>query len=313
MNIVLFGASGRIGRTLLKGLHSAFPEANITGCTRDENTAETNHLMRFDPFYDDWSQLGHVDILINAVGIFQEKSEADFDSAHGGLSSLIVCNRENIGNPKVIQISALGADEQSPLRFLQTKGAADRILLKSGNVVIVRPSIVCTPGTMLVQKLRMIQNTARFLFGRFPVPAGFLRTRIQPVMSNDLVDLIVTLCRTHVHPPILELTGPDVYTYAELPGLLNPDENSHIKLIELPFGLVDVTIALLGLFALPRPVTREQLRLLLQDNVASGDEARTLLGRPLTSTRLFWQQELSDTMLQPVRKLPPVEAPPSPE
>src|SRR5690606_32678126 len=147
---------------------------------------------------------------------------------HGGLSSLIVCNREDIGNPKVIQISALGADEQSPLRFLQTKGAADRILLKSGNAVVTRPSIVCVPGTLLVQKLRTIQNTARFFAGRFPVPAGFSRVRFQPVMITDLVDIVTKLCLTNGHPSTLDVTGPDICTYNDLPGFLHPDEHTHI-------------------------------------------------------------------------------------
>lgn len=311
MNIVLFGASGRIGQVLLEGLQTAFPDASVTGCTRDEHTAETLHLLQFDPFYDNWSQLGHVDILINTAGIFQERIEADFDRAHGGLSSLIVCNREDIGNPKVIQISALGADEQSPLRFLQTKGAADRILLKSGNAVVVRPSIVCVPGTMLVRKLRMIQNTARFLCGRFPVPAGFARTRLQPVMIGDLVALVVALCRTNSHPPMLDLTGPDVFAYSDIPGFLQPDEQTRIQLLKVPFGLVNTTIALLGLLGLPRPVTREQLRLLLRDNIASNSDAQSLLGRPPLSTRSFWQQELSSTPPLVQQKIQVVAAPPS--
>lgn len=315
MNIVLFGASGRIGRAVLHGLRCAFPTAVVTGCTRHEHTARLLHLLHFDPFYDDWSRLGHVDILINAAGLFQETIEADFDRVHGGLSSLITCNREEIGSPKVIQISALGADEQSPLRFLQTKGAADRILLRSGNAVVVRPSIVCTPGTLLVQKLRMIQNTARLMFGRFPVPAGFARTRIQPVMIDDLVALVAALCQTDGHPPVIDLTGPDEFALGSLPGFLAPDGQKPVRLQELPVGLIGFVLTLSGLLSLPRPVNREQLRLLLQNNTASNEEALRLLGRPLLPTQAFWLRELSDAhTLQPaLHSTASVGAPPSPD
>ncbi len=288
MNIVILGATGRIGRALMYGLRSTLPGAIVTGCTRSPDKAEEQGLTVFHPAYDNWSQLGNVDILINAIGVIREVDEYDFDRAHGGISSLIVCNRDEIGNPKVIQISALGADEAAPERFLQTKGVADRILLSAGNAVVVRPSVVCSDDTLFLHGLQLACSWADNMLGILPVPNGVMSTRIQPVCLADLVELVAELCHTNNHAPVVDLTGAEVYTMSDFFAM----QSSSIRIIELPRSLVEKTLSLFRLFVPSLPIAAQHLRLLQQDNTAPNDEAQRLLGRSMRSTLPFWRYML---------------------
>src|SRR5688572_5343405 len=106
----------------------------------------------FEPESDNWTNLGHVDILVNAAGIIHESKDAEFEKVHVQLVRKIIENRHIIGDPRIIQISALGADEKHPIAFLRTKGLADSILIKQADTVVLRPSIVCTSNALLVKK-----------------------------------------------------------------------------------------------------------------------------------------------------------------
>ena len=294
MHIAILGAGGRIGSVLLYGLRRAMPGAVVTGCTRNPEAAEERGLLAFHPAYDDWSKLGKVDVLVNAVGVIREIVEDDFARAHGGISSLIVCNRDEIGEPKVVQISALGADEAAPERFFQTKGAADRMLLQAGNAVVVRPSVVCTSDTLFLHGLYMLRAWAEKAYGVLPVPAGMPDTRVQPVCMADLVELVATLCSTNNHPPVIDLTGPEVYSLRDL-FAMRPPGGRRIRTVELPVPLVQSALSVLRFFVPSFPVGAEQLCLLLQDNTAANDEARRLLGRDLRSTLPFWNYALGES------------------
>lgn len=291
MRIVILGASGRIGRALLAGLSAIMPDAAITGCTRREDKAEELGLQLFDPAYSAWSALGHVDVLINAVGIIREQLEDDFERTHGGVSSLIVCNRDEIGSPKVIQISALGADETAQERFLQTKGVADRILLSAGNAVVVRPSVVCTDDTLFVQCLLFARARAHALLGVLPVPSGVIDTKIQPVCMVDLVELVARLCRTDDHAPVVNLTGPEIFSLRDFFAMMSTSAHP-VRTFKLPRVLVEKSLSLAQFFFRNIPLSAQHLRLLQHDNTAPHTEARRLLGRDLRSTLPFWEYVL---------------------
>ena len=132
MRVVVLGANGQLGTPVLRRLLQDHPGAQVTGCVRAASMADfagdaacLPHLLAFDPFRDDWSRLGRVDVLINCIGIIRETPALDFARAHMGLTALMLQHRALIGNPKLIQVSALGADVHSPSGFLRTKGLAD--------------------------------------------------------------------------------------------------------------------------------------------------------------------------------------------
>ena len=202
--IILLGASGQIGSFIYQYLKQNFPDIFIKACIRQiPDKANAHAYTLFHPFTDHWQQLGYADVLINCIGIIRETNNFSFEQAHTGLTKLILHNRQKIGNPKIIQISALGADPHSPVAFLSTKGRADELLLKCSNTCVVRPSIVCTADTMVAQKLKLLSRLSRYLMNYLPFPEHILQTQIQPIMPEDLAALIAKLCFTEDHPAII--------------------------------------------------------------------------------------------------------------
>jgi uncharacterized protein YbjT (DUF2867 family) len=294
MRIVVLGANGQIGSRVLHRLLQDYSQEQVVGCVRAESLAAIqggappNSLLPFNPFSDNWENLGKVDVLINCIGIIRETAGLDFTQAHGGLTVRMLQHRAQMGNPKLIQLSALGADAGSASRFLSTKGQADQELLQHLGTVVVRPSIVCTPGTMLSRKLQALQKLCRYTGGFLPFPDQILQTKLQPVAVEDLAELVSRLCLRHDHPPVLEIGGRDILTVRQLLEMV-PTCRSIIPFPQATFELLFPL--LLRLF--PGFLDKEQQLLIQHDNVADTGACEKILGRTMASTLTFWQRELA--------------------
>src|SRR3990170_6477646 len=202
MRIVVLGASGQIGSVIYDALKR---HHNVVGTSRKES----GELIQFDPFQDTWSALGKSDIFINCVGQIEAAPGSSFYKIHLELTKLIVLNRLAIGNPRIIQISALGAAANHKVEFLKTKGMADDYLLQHSNTMVVKTSIVFTHRTMIVQKILMLLKISKYTQGLVFAPKGFLNSKIQPVMPQDLAALVATLCMTQYLPKVVNVVGPE--------------------------------------------------------------------------------------------------------
>jgi uncharacterized protein YbjT (DUF2867 family) len=96
----------------------------------------------------DWlPRLQGVDLVINAVGIIREQGAQRFDALHrdAPIALFRACAEAGVG--RVIQISALGADESALSRYHLSKKAADDALAGLDlDWTILMPSIVYGPG-----------------------------------------------------------------------------------------------------------------------------------------------------------------------
>lgn len=285
MKILVLGASGQIGSVLYNSLKD---KHEITGTSRK---ASQNDLQ-FDPFQDNWSILGKPDVLINCVGQIAATPKSSFHHIHVELTRQILAHRQDIGNPRVVQISALGASDQHPVAFLRTKGIADALLLRHPDTAVVRPSVVCTPRTMIVKKMIMLSNVGRCLFGTLPVPKGFLQTRIQPIMGEDLVDLVRTVCFNR-DVKILDAVGPEAFTFRDIIHMLTNSRNQKLRTIDIPKRVTDVAVKGLLSRVLPNVISPQQYQLLFYDNIGSVDACKQLLGRMPLSTKPFFESEFA--------------------
>lgn len=285
MNIVILGASGQIGSVIRTGLAGRH---NVTGTSRKQ----LPRLVQFDPFNNDWSMLGKPDVLINCIGQISPGTGSSFHAAHVGVTRCILDNRLLLGTPRIIQISALGASSNHHVCFLRTKGIADDILLQHRNTVVIRPSIVCTPGTMVVTKMRMLSGIARWSCGLLPVPKGFPDTKLQPVMPRDLADLVNVLC-DNGHEGIVSIGGSEAITFREIINIMAKSVDSRIRLMEIPRLITDLVITGMIGIMFPNLISETQYRLLFEDNVTDTREAERLLSRRPGSTRNFFKNEFS--------------------
>jgi uncharacterized protein YbjT (DUF2867 family) len=281
MRIAILGSTGQLGRIIVQQLKNDHPDADVIACSRNERR---DHFL-FRPFDDNWDKLGKIDVLINAIGIIEETSDLSFQKAHQGLTKLIIANREFIGNPRVIQLSVLGADEKSPSSFLSTKGKADKELLSHKNTLIIRPSIVCTPGTMIVQKMLSLRKITNWTAGLLPIPSGIINTKIQPVMGEDVAAIVSGQC-TQESTGIIEVVGPDCFAVKEL--ILKASPKTRMLPINNALSGIFISIAAK---VFPKLINKSQYGLLFYDNIGDRSKTESYLGRPLMSTMNFWKEE----------------------
>ncbi len=288
MKVVILGATGQLGSIIFQKLLKTFPTWQLIGTSRKNTNSKIGNIIGFDPFTSNWSILGHADILINCIGIINEHGDNTYKKLHIQLAEKMLQQRQNIGNPFIINISALGANSWSRSAFLSTKAIADNVLLKAGNCVIVRPSIVCTPGTMLVKKLRQLRNISRFTFGHIPAPEKMLSVKIQPVMPGDFTEIIARLCESASRPHIIQIAGPHAFTLKQLICFTDP-----VKIVSLKSPVFNKLVNLAAML-FPFIISREQLLLLQQNNTACTKHAEEILGRQLLTTEAFWPLQLKN-------------------
>jgi len=288
--VAVIGASGQIGRLIISRLAATQPDWEIVSLSRNTENGLKGFLV-FDPERDNWSKLGRTDILINAAGIIQESKDSDFEHVHIHLVQRIIENRHLIGDPAIIHISALGADEKHPIAFLRTKGIADEILLKQADTYILRPSIVCTSNTMLVQKFKMLFDISKYFFNHALLPTEFMKTRIQPVMAEDLQETVWQLCLRRPEERIWNVVGAEEISFKWLMDLASQVRNQRFVPIEIPRNLVaSVTKNFISVW-FPGLVNYDQFQLLFKDNIADKLPLEEFLGRPVQSTLPFWEAE----------------------
>jgi hypothetical protein len=284
-NITILGANGQLGKIIHYYLQEHYPQTVIKACVRQiPDGRYRNDYVAFHPFKDNWLKIGQTDVLINCIGIMAESKSFTFEQAHLELTRLMLQHRQMLGNPKIIQISALGANADSQIRFLSTKGKADELLLKAINSVVVRPSIVCTPDTLLVQKLKMLKRMSRYIFNYLPFPELLMQNCIKPIMPQNLAAIIAELCFTDTHPELIYAVGPDEISLQELIKMADPK----IKLLPVSRSWADFYARIIDA-VFPHLLSYEQYKLLHYNNTACSKTAEQLLGKALQTTKHFWR------------------------
>lgn len=187
MNILIAGVSGFIGRHLYRALSRH--GHHLTGCSRHEVPDINWHPFDFNQSQEDWEhQLQNIDVVINAVGVYQQSEKQRFSQIHdlGPKRLFDVCRKRKI---KVIQISAIGADRDNPVtEFLTSKRNADQYLLESS-----LPNVVLYPGIVLGEQGRSTCQLSS-LAHLYCIPLIFGRHKELPLISiYQLTEYIVDI------------------------------------------------------------------------------------------------------------------------
>lgn len=178
MNILIVGVSGFIGRHIYDALiHKGH---HVIGCSRREVANINWQKLDFNQSTEDWQQqLSNIDIVINAVGIYQQSASQSFSLVHdmGPKKLFAACEKLAV---KVIQISAIGAEQEQPVtEFLRSKRNADQGLLESDV-----PNVVLYPGIVLGEEGRSTRQLG-VLARLVCMPLVFGRNKALPMISID--------------------------------------------------------------------------------------------------------------------------------
>lgn len=267
MKILLTGASGFIGRHLAAASIAAGHQIQ---------PVSRRHGIDFSTLLTPQSWLPHLDgveAVINCVGIIGETRRQRFDLLHRQAPSALFQACSRTGLRRVIQISALGADETAFSAYHLSKRAADKCLRNLDlDWFVLRPSLIYGPGG---------KSTALFMrLAALPlIPViGAGRQKLQPVYIGDVVEAVLKCLISAPARLTLDLAGSETYTFAEwLQTLRRAQGLPPARLLRIPLPIAKAGMIAGACF---NPVFRlENLRMLQKGYAADAHAFIQFLGR----------------------------------
>jgi len=274
--ILLFGATGQIGRNLVRKLSKN--DYRITAVTRNIHQAGYILKTQSNPGYLRLVELKTFDlnkidelvkncsVCINLIGILYEKRKNQFKIIHTDLPDLISQKAQQHNIDKFIHLSALGIDEAIDSNYAKSKMEGEKRIIKNFyKHIILRPSIVYSVDDNF-------STNFMSLLGKLPVMPLYYygKTKFSPIHVTDLVDIIFDMVENKNDNLVLECVGPEELTFKEILQKLLLSIKKKRILLPIPFPLAKLSAKLLQL--LPNPLlTEDQLRLLKYDNIKSGN------------------------------------------
>jgi NADH dehydrogenase len=204
--------------------------------------------------------------VFNLVGILSERGRQSFDAVHREGAERIARIAAEMGAARLLHISALGADPQSPSKYARSKAAGEAAVRAAfPGATLFRPSIVFGPEDDFFNRFARLTR----LLPALPLIGGG-KTRFQPVYVGDVAEaLAAALADPRTMGQIFELGGPQTYSFRQLMEILLAAVGRKRWLVPVPFPVATAQGAVLSLLPNP-PLTRDQVKLLRRDNVVSG-------------------------------------------
>ena len=296
--ITVFGGSGFLGRSLIKRLARAGYSVRVA--VRDTEAAlpvkvlgDTGQVVPWPADINRPDQVAAAvdgaDMVVNLVGILFKTGRQGFFDIHEKGAETVATAAHAAGAKRLVHISALGAEEDSPSQYGRSKAAGVKaVLAVFPGATIVRPGVIFGPDDNFFNLFAGLTRLTWVLpvFG-CPLmpdiklfPKGGLvdidlygdgGTRMQPVYVGDVADAIANILSDPATAgQTYDLGGPTVYSFKEIMDLLLAVTGRTRFLAPLPFGLAKFSAWFLEFW--PKPLlTPDQVESLKRDNVVSGE------------------------------------------
>lgn len=206
------------------------------------------------------------DYVVNLCGILAPSGAQKFTAIHVQGARLIAIAAREAEARQLVHVSALGADADSPSHYARTKAhGEDAVLNMEPNAVILRPSVVFGPEDEFFNRFAGLMSVAPIV----PVFAG--KTKFQPVYVGDVASAIRTALNGNAEAgQIYELGGPEILTMKDIHLKIKQFTGLDPKLLPLPLWVASIIALLTSPFP-GAPITRDQIKLLKNDNIVSED------------------------------------------
>ncbi|MEZ5659361.1 MAG: complex I NDUFA9 subunit family protein [Burkholderiaceae bacterium] len=279
LDILILGGTGFIGQRvcahLAGDMHRLVVPTRRLRSGRDLLLLPTIRLREAD-IHDDAclrELIADADVVINLVGVLHsdpgQPYGKGFERMHVALPRRIARLCTELGDKRLIHVSALGADQQRgglPSAYLRSKADGEKAVREHGpaNATIFRPSVVFGPGDNFLNLFARLQRV-------LPVMAlGRSRAQLQPVYVGDVAHAIGRAVASGLtHGKTYELVGPEIYTLRELVHLAGRLSGHPRPIIALPDALGRLQARLLEWMPGPPLMTRDNFDSLAKPNIAS--------------------------------------------
>lgn len=271
--IAVIGGSGFVGTEIVSRLAAAGHRVRVPS----REWSRTQHLaplptverLRLDVHQPAALRqlLNGCDIAINLVGILNEsgRNGQGFLHAHTELTRKIIDACVTEGVTKLVQMSALGADENGPSHYLRSKGLAETLVRASPEQLdwtLLRPSVIFGRGDSLLNRFASLLKLSGGL-----MPLARAEARFAPVWVTDVARAFeLSLGGTLTRRQSFDLCGPQVMSLRELVEFTGQQIGIRSKVIPLPDAMGRAQAALMD-FIPGKPFSTDNFDSLSVDNV----------------------------------------------
>src|SRR6266513_717358 len=272
--VTVFGGSGFLGRNVVRALCKRDyrirvavrrPELAVhlqpAGKVGQIHSVQAN--LRYPASVEAAMRDSHV--AINLVGILTESGAQTFDAVQGK-GAETVAKAASAAGARMVHVSAIGADEDSPSRYARAKAAGENAVLSAlPSATILRPSVLFGPEDEFTNRFAALARLSPAL----PLIGGGL-TKMQPVYVGDVATAVADAIDGKTKPgATYELGGPEVLTMREIMEIILATIGRRRMLVSLPFGLAKLQALFLQFAPGALRLTPDQVELLRSDNVVS--------------------------------------------
>ena len=275
-NCLIFGASGFIGRNLIKKLCNN--NFKVTVVTR--NLHKSLHLKtQSAPGYIDIVESGifdesklrslvkNADVCINLIGILFEKGQLNtFTNIHEKFPDFLsaLCNKYKVN--QLISVSALGIEKAPDSRYAVSKINGENYIRNNfKSATILKPSIVYgnSPYDFSNKFMRLLN-----VLPIFPLYYSG-KTLFAPIYVTDLVEIIYQVIVQDIKSKTIECIGSEKISLKDILKKLLKSMGKKRLLFPIPLVIAKLFAKFFQLF--PNPLlTSDQLTLLKYNNIPSG-------------------------------------------
>ncbi len=276
-NILVFGSTGFIGRSLTKRLLQNGDKliCPVRNASRVKRNILSGDIGQIDVIEFDIHNLEEIktliansDLVINLIGILYEKNNLSFELVHYLLPKKIANYCELYKKP-FLHVSGLGSTFQTKSNYLISKKMGEEFIENNNtNHIIVRPSTVYGE-----------EDNFFNLFGKMAKILPFLplikngMTKFQPIYVNDLSLLIFNLLNNfekHKNSNIAAV-GNEIFTFKEILSHIFFSLKKKERFFYIPSFLAIIQGKVLE--KLPKPLfTYDQYVTLSHDSISEGSQ-----------------------------------------
>ncbi len=197
------------------------------------------------------------DAVINLVGVFGSNMEkVNVEGARNVAEAAA-----SLGCSSLIQMSAIGADSESPSLYGRSKAGGEKAAQEAfPGAIILRPSIIFGREDAFINRFAgMIQ-----MLPIVPIIGG--DTKFQPVFVGDVADAVSNVLASSAEHAgkTFELGGPEVVTMRDLNRRIAKLASRERDFVDIPDFAAKILAMLPG-----SPISTDQYKMLAVDNIVA--------------------------------------------
>lgn len=271
--VTVFGGSGFLGRNVVRALcrrdyriRVAVRRPELAGYLQPSGKVGQVHTIQANLRYPASVEAAvrDSDIVVNLVGILTEGGGQTFDAVQAKGAETVAKAAAAIG-ARLIHVSAIGADTESPSRYAKAKATGEAAVTAAvPSATIFRPSVMFGPEDQFTNRFAALARLSPVL----PLIGG--ETKMQPVYVGDVATGIADAVDGKAKAgATYELGGPEVLTMREIIKTIVEIADRKPTLVPLSFGLARLKAAFLQFAPGALKLTPDQVTLLERDNIVS--------------------------------------------